>query len=97
MPSNTFPFLGFAGWVTGWGRIFAGGPFPDVMKEIELPILSNIACEEEFIKSGYYEKIPGHFICAGYADGRQDTCEGDSGGPLVVLDEQTDKYELVGG
>jgi len=89
-------YQGYTGWVTGWGRIFAGGPFLDVMKEIELPILSNAACEEEFVKSGYYEKIPEHFMCAGYADGRQDTCEGDSGGPLVVLDEQTEKYELVG-
>ena len=66
------------------------------MKEIALPILSNVACEEEFTKSGNYEQIPDHFLCAGYADGRQDTCEGDSGGPLVVLNKFTDKFELVG-
>ena len=68
---------GETGWVTGWGMLFAGGPFPPVMKEIDLPIMTNAACEKEFQAAGYRENIAPTMMCAGYSDGRKDTCEGD--------------------
>ena len=87
---------GKIGWITGWGRLFSGGPFPPILKEIDLPILSNAECEAEFLRSGHWEQIPDHFLCAGYSDGRKDTCEGDSGGPLVVVEDDQDRYQLAG-
>ena len=57
--------------------------------------MSNAECEAEFLRSGHWEQIPDHFLCAGYSDGRKDTCEGDSGGPLVVA-EDSERYQLAG-
>ena len=68
---------GETGWVTGWGMLFAGGPFPPVMKELDLPIMTNTACEKEFRAAGYREKIENTMMCAGYSDGRKDTCDGE--------------------
>ena len=56
--------------------LFAGGPFPPVMKELDLPIMSNAACEREFRAAGYRENIANTMMCAGYSDGRKDTCDG---------------------
>ena len=67
---------GETGWVTGWGMLFAGGPFPPVMKELDLPIMTNEVCEKEFRAAGYREKIENTMMCAGYSDGRKDTCDG---------------------
>ena len=67
---------GETGWVTGWGMLFAGGPFPPVMKELDLPIMTNTVCEKEFREAGYREKIENTMMCAGYSDGRKDTCDG---------------------
>lgn len=89
-------YQGETGWVTGWGMLFAGGPFPPVMKEIDLPIMTNAACEKEFRAAGYRENIAPTMMCAGYSDGRKDTCEGDSGGPLAVLRDSGARYELAG-
>ena len=75
---TTIVTQGETGWVTGWGTLFAGGPFPPVMKEIDLPIMSNAACEKEFRAAGYREKIESTMMCAGYSDGRKDTCDGDT-------------------
>ena len=71
---------GDTGWVTGWGRLYAGGPFPPVMKELDLPIIANADCEKEFLAAGYRERISESMMCAGWSDGRKDTCDGDSGG-----------------
>ena len=75
---TTIVTQGETGWVTGWGTLFAGGPFPPVMKEIDLPIMTNAACEKEFQAAGYREKIENTMMCAGYSDGRKDTCDGDT-------------------
>ena len=75
---------GDTGWVTGWGRLYAGGPFPPVMKELDLPIIANADCEKEFLAAGYRERISESMMCAGWSDGRKDTCDGDSGGRAGV-------------
>lgn len=95
LPHDDRDYAGDTGWVTGWGRLAQDGPFAPVMKELDLPILNNTECEAWFLRSGYWENIPDIFLCAGYEDGRKDTCEGDSGGPMVVRG-QGGRYTLVG-
>ncbi|XP_042859162.1 serine proteinase stubble-like isoform X2 [Penaeus japonicus] len=79
--------VGGTGVATGWGRLYSKGPLPSVLQKVELPIVSNAKCTAMFLEAGYKEDIPDIFLCAGYEEGKEDTCEGDSGGPLVVLRE----------
>ena len=46
-----------------------------MLKELDLPILTNEECEASYKKAGFWEEIPDIFICAGHKDGRKDTCE----------------------
>ena len=45
------------------------------MQVVDLPVISNSACESMFEEAGYDETIPDIFICAGYAAGGKDSCE----------------------
>ena len=40
-----------------------------------MPIISNDKCKAMFIKGGRQEYIPDIFMCAGYEDGKQDSCQ----------------------
>ncbi|XP_074552507.1 chymotrypsin-like protease CTRL-1 [Halichoeres trimaculatus] len=66
-------------WVTGWGDIQSGVPpsFPQTLREVEVPIVSNSDCSES------YNTLTDNMICAGLTEGGKDSCQGDSGGPLV--------------
>jgi secreted trypsin-like serine protease len=79
--------------VTGWGGVsdfdFGGS---DVLREVTIPIVSNITCQAAFNDDGI--TIAETMLCAG-ADGK-DTCLGDSGGPLVVPNAQNDGFILAG-
>ncbi len=45
------------------------------MQQVSVPIINNTECEGMFRRAGYVELIPHIFICAGYADGKRDSCE----------------------
>lgn len=68
-------------WVTGWGALASGGDPPAVLQEVDVPIVSNSACNV-----AYGGDITANMLCAGYTQGGKDACQGDSGGPLVVSD-----------
>lgn len=87
LPKGDDALVGGTGVATGWGRLYSKGPLPSVLQKVELPIVSNAKCTAMFLEAGYREHIPDIFLCAGYKEGKEDTCEGDSGGPLVVLRE----------
>ncbi|XP_076154869.1 testisin-like, partial [Alosa pseudoharengus] len=72
-------------WVTGWGTIKEGGPFPNqgVLQEVEVPVVDNKVCDELLT----FIKITENMICAGLREGGKDSCQGDSGGPIVMNDD----------
>ena len=72
---------GIMATVTGWGLTTDGGVGSDVLREVQVPLVSNVTCNDV-----YAGDVTGNMICAGYAAGGKDACQNDSGGPLVVRD-----------
>ncbi|WJG08710.1 trypsin-like serine protease [Aliiglaciecola sp. LCG003] len=79
----------------GWGGRIAYAPdegptgdFPDILQEVELPILSNNQCRQAFSQSQNISAsatgITDNMICAAVDLGGRSACQGDSGGPLFV-------------
>jgi len=73
-------------FATGWGKDKFGsaGEYQVVLKEIDLPIVSNDVCQDSLrtTRLGKRFKLHDSFICAGGIPGK-DTCKGDGGSPLV--------------
>ncbi|KFV98888.1 Ovochymase-2, partial [Eurypyga helias] len=70
----------------GWGRLHENGPLPQVLYEVNLPILNSKECSRAL--STLKKPIQGDTImCAGFPDGGRDACQGDSGGPLLCRRE----------
>uniref|UniRef100_A0A8C8AVN7 Ovochymase 2 n=1 Tax=Otus sunia TaxID=257818 RepID=A0A8C8AVN7_9STRI len=66
----------------GWGRLNENGLLPQVLHEVNLPILNSKECSRAL--STLKKPIHGDTImCAGFPDGGKDACQGDSGGPLL--------------
>jgi len=66
--------------VSGWGTTTSDGNVSNVLRKVQVPMVSNVAC------NAYYGGgITGRMACAGYAIGGKDSCQGDSGGPLVAM------------
>jgi len=80
-------FLGRMGIVTGWGRLEYGGGVPNILHQVSVPVIDNLNCQEMFNSSGHKKTIRNSFLCAGYKEGKKDSCEGDSGGPLMWQQE----------
>ena len=84
---------GVVSTVSGWGALTEGGPSPDDLQAVEVPIISN----EEAQASYPSETITEDQIGAGLLDeGGKDSCQGDSGGPLVVPDAEGTGFLLAG-
>ena len=67
--------------VAGWGRTSEGGSTSDVLRSVDLKLLTNAQCETY----GYAGDLVDSMICAiGDLDGGEDACYGDGGGPLFV-------------
>merc|ERR1711923_262259 len=73
-------------FATGWGKDKFGsaGQYQVVLKEIDLPVVSNSECKDRLqsTRLGRKFKLHDSFICAGGVNGK-DTCKGDGGSPLV--------------
>ncbi|XP_056392705.1 serine protease 27-like [Hyla sarda] len=76
-------------WATGWGEVKDGEPLanPKTLQEVQLALIDSKNCESMYQSSlGYKSKltlIQEDMLCAGYKEGKKDSCMGDSGGPLV--------------
>ncbi|KAG6447784.1 hypothetical protein O3G_MSEX005192 [Manduca sexta] len=65
--------------ISGWGATQEGGPSPDRLREVRIPVVSYPQC---FMS--YPMQLTRNMFCAGnYYFGRQGTCQGDSGGTAV--------------
>ncbi len=75
----------------GWGNSSTQFDFfPDALREVDLPLISNDLCAENIAD------ITENMLCAGFATGTKDTCVGDSGGPLMVFDRPSRTWIQVG-
>lgn len=70
--------------VSGWGDLLTGGPAPDVLQEVEIPIVANDVCNAAIGAEGLPDAVADTMLCAGTVEGGQNVCNGDSGGPLTV-------------
>ena len=64
--------------VSGWGLTSHQGRPSDVLREVDLPVISNQICSSQI-----FYVIPNSVICGGGHGGRS-ACYGDSGGPYAV-------------
>lgn len=80
---------GAAVTVMGWGRTSFEGETSDVLREVELDIVSNTDCNVK-----YENKITDDMLCA--AREGKDACKGDSGGPLIIKGDDASTDIQVG-
>uniref|UniRef100_A0A3Q3FIH2 Coagulation factor VIIi n=1 Tax=Kryptolebias marmoratus TaxID=37003 RepID=A0A3Q3FIH2_KRYMA len=73
--------------LSGWGKRTSGGnkdvspgtPGSPVLRRISVPIIQNSLCSQ---KARF--NFTSNMLCAGYLEGRQESCRGDDGSPLVT-------------
>ncbi|XP_037687360.1 transmembrane protease serine 11G-like [Choloepus didactylus] len=93
LPDATFEVLPKSKvYVTGWGALKANGPFPNILRQVQIEIISNDICNKVDVYGG---AVSSGMICAGFLEGKLDACEGDSGGPLVIARDRNIWY-LIG-
>ncbi|CAG2120264.1 unnamed protein product, partial [Medioppia subpectinata] len=69
--------------VTGWGQN-ASGYLSEKLQTLDGPVVDRETCindYKDFDANGVY-RISDYMFCAGYDDGKNNSCHGDSGGPL---------------
>ena len=64
--------------VSGWGLTSNRGRPSDVLREADLPVITNSSCSAQLRFN-----LPGSVVCGGGEGGRS-ACNGDSGGPYAV-------------
>uniref|UniRef100_A0A3B4AVU4 pancreatic elastase II n=1 Tax=Periophthalmus magnuspinnatus TaxID=409849 RepID=A0A3B4AVU4_9GOBI len=65
-------------YVTGWGRLWTGGPIADILQQALLPVVDHATCSRY---DWWGSLVTTSMTCAG-GDGQLASCNGDSGGPL---------------
>nr|XP_023019186.1 trypsin-1-like isoform X1 [Leptinotarsa decemlineata] len=90
LPPTGKSFTGYEGIVTGWGATKEHGQTSSKLREVKVPIMSNIDCR----KTGYKNRITDNMMCAGFLKGEKDSCQGDSGGPLHIVNGTS--HQVVG-
>lgn len=64
--------------VSGWGLTSNRGSQSDILREVDLPVISNASCSSQL-----QFNLPGSVICGG-GTGGVSACNGDSGGPYAI-------------
>ncbi|XP_068929490.1 ovochymase-2 [Petaurus breviceps papuanus] len=73
---------GFICTTAGWGRLEENGRLPQVLHQVDLPILTKRKCAAMLLT--LKRPVKGNtLLCAGFPDGGKDACQGDSGGSLM--------------
>ena len=95
MQDETMTDLSAAGTLAtavGWGTLASGGPQPEQLQVVNVPVLDQQQC---FMGAEGVANI-GTQLCAAVPEGGIDTCQGDSGGPLLVRNGENDSWLHVG-
>ena len=71
--------------ISGWGATTEGGSTPEVLRTVDVPIVTKTECNKAYESFG---GVPAGQICAAFPAGGKDTCQGDSCGPLVIAGRQ---------
>ena len=69
---------------TAWNFDISGGSVPSILHQVTVPIIENTKCQEMFTKSGHKKIVRESFLCAGYDEGKKDSCEVSFGSELVA-------------
>uniref|UniRef100_A0A8D1LSB6 Ovochymase-2 n=1 Tax=Sus scrofa TaxID=9823 RepID=A0A8D1LSB6_PIG len=78
---------GFICTTAGWGRLNEDGIAPQVLQEVDLPILTQDECITALLT--LQKPISGQtFLCTGFPEGGRDACQGDSGGSLMCRNKK---------
>jgi len=110
LPASGADYTGQNGRVYGWGSSSScPADSPEVLREVEVPIVSDTVCEAASSDSvtlalengqcvtearSYRGVISSDMVCAGSSG--KDACQGDSGGPFTVKSSSTSQHDLVG-
>ncbi|XP_030641070.1 chymotrypsin-like elastase family member 2A [Chanos chanos] len=65
-------------YITGWGRLYTGGPLADILQQVLLPVVDYAICSQS---DWWGSQVTTSMLCAG-GDGVVSGCNSDSGGPL---------------
>lgn len=60
------------GTVTGWGRIGERKPTSDVLRKVDVPLMTQEECQKAGYPAG---RITDNMVCAGYPKGLKDACQ----------------------
>lgn len=86
---------GYIATAVGWGFTTPFGSPATRLREVELPIITNEACNlAHNLNTPCFNCISENMLCAGYPDIRKDACSGDSGGPLMI--RENGRWMLAG-
>eukprot|EP00092_Neocalanus_flemingeri_P001272 GFUD01001358.1.p1 GENE.GFUD01001358.1~~GFUD01001358.1.p1 ORF type:complete len:397 (+),score=61.94 GFUD01001358.1:151-1341(+) len=89
------------GVISGWGRLYSGGPRVAELQSAVVDILEDLECEAAYPHIFNRTDPPTDLLCGkglevkGRSSLVTDSCQGDSGGPLVV-EQQDFNWTLVG-
>jgi secreted trypsin-like serine protease len=90
--SNIGPLTGEVSTAIGWGnRGYPIYDYPYSLQEVEIPIISNSACN-----AIYGGRISNRMMCTNHSGGGKGTCYADSGGPLMIFNSNNNRWELAG-
>jgi secreted trypsin-like serine protease len=89
LTTDPYTLAGSIATVMGWGATLFSGPKSKDLLRVDVPILTEAACENSVLKG---QLTPSMFCAGGEAD--KDACGEDSGGPMIV--EQPMDDVLVG-
>ncbi|XP_029803795.1 chymotrypsin-like elastase family member 3B isoform X2 [Suricata suricatta] len=64
-------------YISGWGRLYTGGPLPDKLQQALLPVVDYDHCSQ---RDWWGSSVKKTMVCAG--GDIHSGCNGDSGGPL---------------
>ena len=78
--SSSDTFVGDVATVTGWGDTEDGGDDSNVLLEVNVTVVSNKECRNDYKTNSLNLNITDNMICANVAGGGKDSCQGDSGG-----------------